>query len=175
MLRKNVQQHHILTKGQLNLTRLAWRIVVWHARKTTIHCMGASHSLHYRLTKEWLWSGTVVFASIAWSQDISRSNALPPRNARSVEDSTIPCSTRNWLQYPQGLSSLLSLHRRTKTLRLWQCTRHNRAANGKCCSWLVKSLQLHPMVHVPPIKLELCLTLAHLPHSFQSELHSISA
>ena len=40
---KNVLQHQILAKGRLNSTWPVWRILVWHARKTTILCMNASH------------------------------------------------------------------------------------------------------------------------------------
>ena len=88
------------------------------ARKTAIHCMGANQSLHYRLTEEWILSGTVVFASIASSQDILLSNAYPSRDARNVEDHIIPSSTRIQLQNPQGPGNPRSLHKCKKTLRL---------------------------------------------------------
>ena len=59
---KNILQHQVLEKGRLNPAQPAWRIVVWHARKTTIHFMGASDTLRYHLTREWSLSATVVYA-----------------------------------------------------------------------------------------------------------------
>ena len=92
--------------------------------------MGATLSLLYRPTTEGILSRTVIYASIAWSKNISQVNAHPSRNARSVEDPTIPCPTRIRLQDPQGLTYLRSLHRLEKSPRLWQCVHHKLG-----CQW----------------------------------------
>ena len=155
---------HTLTIGWLNPTRPVWRIIVQHTRKTTIYCTGQVIHCIIALQKNGSCPGQSSLYQLFDVRTFHETMPIPPemQEISKSHHSLLHKDSTTRPSWSMQSSQLSQMQEDPIVTTHTSQSSHQHQVLFMTCQVIAIRLT------VLSINLELCLTLAHLPRSSQS-------